>query len=133
VNKVGVIGFPIEHSLSPTMHNAAFQALGMTDWHYDKMAIPPDVIKVSLREFMTHGFIGLNVTVPLKEKVLPYVKADDIAKAIGAVNTIDFRVNTGTNTDVQGFMDDLHAHAVSVDGAAVIVLGAGGAARADRP
>ncbi len=126
---VGVIGFPIEHSLSPAMHNAAFKALGL-NWEYDKYAIPPDIIRQSLREFSDHGFVGLNVTVPHKQAVMPFVKPDEIARAVGAVNTIEFRHNTGTNTDVGGFMDDLRAHGVSPAGMRVVVLGAGGAARA---
>jgi shikimate dehydrogenase len=130
VNKVGVIGWPIEHSLSPAMHNAAFAALGMSDWEYDKYAIPPDIIKLSLREFRDAGFVGMNVTVPHKQAVMPYVKPDEIARAVGAVNTIDFRKNTGTNTDVAGVMDDLAAHGVNPAGMRVVVLGAGGAARA---
>jgi shikimate dehydrogenase len=128
--RVGVIGWPIEHSLSPAMHNAAFAALGMADWLYDKMAIPPDVLRHSLRELRDHGFIGINVTVPHKQAVMPFVRPDGIAQAVGAVNTIDFRTNTGTNTDVQGFMDDLAAHDVDVSGRRVLVIGAGGAARA---
>ena len=87
--KVGVIGWPIEHSLSPAMHNAAFKALGM-DWDYDKFAIPPDIVKLSLREFRDADFVGLNVTVPHKQAVMPFVKPDEIARAVGAVNTIDF-------------------------------------------
>lgn len=128
--RVGVIGWPIEHSLSPAMHNAAFAALGMADWLYDKMAIPPDVLRHSLRELRDHGYIGINVTVPHKQAVMPFVRPDGIAQAVGAVNTIDFRTNTGTNTDVQGFMDDLAAHDVDVSGRRVLVIGAGGAARA---
>ncbi len=127
--RVGVIGWPIEHSLSPAMHNAAFAALGM-DWQYDKMAIPPDIVKLSLRELRDAGFIGINVTVPHKQAVMPFVKPDEIARAVGAVNTIDFRTNAATNTDVAGFMDDLRAHGVDPAGAKVVVLGAGGAARA---
>lgn len=127
--RVGVIGWPIEHSLSPAMHNAAFAALGM-DWQYDKMAIPPDIIRQSLRELGDAGFIGINVTVPHKQAVMPFVKPDEIARAVGAVNTIDFRSNSATNTDVAGFMDDLAAHGVDAAGKRVVVLGAGGAARA---
>jgi shikimate dehydrogenase len=127
--RVGVIGFPIEHSLSPAMHNAAFVALGM-DWQYDKMAIPPDIIRQSLRELRDHGFIGINVTVPHKQAVMPFVKPDEIARAVGAVNTIDFRSNSATNTDIAGFMDDLAAHSINPTGMRVVVLGAGGAARA---
>lgn len=127
--RVGVIGWPIEHSLSPAMHNAAFTALGM-DWQYDKMAIPPDIVKLSLRELRDAGFVGVNVTVPHKQAVMPFVKPDEIARAVGAVNTIDFRNNKATNTDVAGFMDDLGAHGVEPAGMTVVVLGAGGAARA---
>lgn len=127
--RVGAIGWPIEHSISPAMHNAAFAALGM-DWQYDKMAIPPDIIRQSLRELRDAGFIGINVTVPHKQAVMPFVKPDEIARAVGAVNTIDFRGNTGTNTDVAGFMDDLRANGINPAGSNVVVLGAGGAARA---
>lgn len=127
--RVGVIGWPIEHSLSPAMHNAAFKALGL-DWQYDKMAIPPDIVKLSLRELSDAGFVGINVTVPHKQAVMPYVRPDEIAKAVGAVNTIDFRGNVGTNTDVAGLMGDLAAHGVDPAGMKVVVLGAGGAARA---
>lgn len=130
LKKVGVIGWPVDHSLSPAMHNAAFQALGMTDWFYDRFAVPPDIVKLSLRELKDHGFIGVNVTVPHKRAVMPYVKCDPVARAVGAVNTIDFRTNVGTNTDVLGFMADLAAHDIRVRGERVIVLGAGGAARA---
>lgn len=130
LNKVGAIGWPIEHSISPAMHNAAFAALGMTDWLYDKMAIPPDVLRHSLNEIRRHGYIGINVTVPHKETVMPLVTPDARARAVGAVNAIDLRSNVGTNTDVSGFMDDLTAHDVNVQGARVILLGAGGAARA---
>ena len=64
MNRVGVIGFPIGHSLSPIMHNAAFQALGMDDWLYDAMEIPPDVVAYGVKEPQRHGYIGINVTVP---------------------------------------------------------------------
>jgi shikimate dehydrogenase len=127
--KVGVIGWPIEHSLSPAMHNAAFKALGL-DWEYGKYAIPPDIVKLSLNEFRDAGFVGLNVTVPHKQAVMPFVKLTEVAREIGAVNTIDFRTNTGTNTDLAGLMDDLRANGISVSGASVVILGAGGAARA---
>jgi shikimate dehydrogenase len=130
-NKVGVIGWPVSHSLSPAMHNAAFQALGMTDWLYDLIPLPPDIVRQGLRTLRDEGgYIGVNVTVPHKQAVMPFVKADARALAIGAVNTIDFRENTGTNTDVIGFIDDLKAHGVEINGAKVLVLGAGGAARA---
>lgn len=131
MNKVGVIGWPVTHSISPAMHNAAFKALGMEDWLYELVPVPPDIVGYSLRVLRDEGgFIGVNVTVPLKEKVMEHVKPDERARAIGAVNTIDFRSNVGTNTDVIGFIDDLVAHGLQLVGLPVIVLGAGGAARA---
>lgn len=128
--RVGVIGFPVEHSLSPRMHNAAFAALGMMDWHYDAMAIPPDILRYGIREPKHHGYIGINVTVPHKEAVMEFVRPDERARAIGAVNTIDFRSNLGTNTDADGFIHDLYANDIPVAGQRVLILGAGGAARA---
>ena len=129
--RVGVIGWPIEHSLSPAMHNAAFEALGMQDeWQYDKSAIPPEILKKSLREFMMHGYIGLNVTVPFKQDVVALFRPDPIVKAVGAANTLIFPRNEATNTDVFGFIDDLQAYNIPLQGQIVILLGAGGAARA---
>lgn len=130
IRKVGAVGWPIEHSLSPAMHNAAFAALGMTDWLYDKIAIPPDILKLSLRELSDHGYVGVNLTVPHKEAALALTKPDELARAVGAVNTIDFRTRVGTNTDVLGFISDLRAHDVPLEGQRVLLLGAGGAARA---
>ncbi len=127
--RVGIIGWPLTFTLSPAMHNAAFDALGL-NWHYDTMAIPPDIARMGLTEPQRHGYVGINVTIPHKETLLPYVRADDIAKAIGAVNTVDLRTASATNTDAGGFIDDLSAHDLVLDGASVIVLGAGGAARA---
>ncbi len=128
--RVGVIGYPVEHSLSPIMHNAAFAALGMRDWRYDAMAIPPDILRLGLREPMQHGYIGINVTVPHKEAIMKFLRPDDTAKAIGAVNTVDFRTGIGTNTDAAGLLNDLAANGVAISAERVLVLGAGGAARA---
>ena len=128
--RVGVIGFPVEHSLSPIMHNAAFKALGMDDWKYDAMSIPPDILRYGIREPKQHGYIGINVTVPHKEAIMEFTRPDEKARAIGAVNTIDFRTNLGTNTDADGLINDLLANDVVLDGKRVLILGAGGAARA---
>lgn len=127
--RVGIIGWPVSHSISPAMHNATFKALGL-DWQYDAMAIPPDIVKYGIKEPMQHGYIGVNVTSPHKQEVMKIVKPDEIARAIGAVNTVDFRDLTGTNTDVYGFIDDLKANNVPITGETVVVLGAGGASRA---
>src|SRR5690606_18082845 len=105
-------------------------ALGMDNWQYELLPVPPDIVRLALREFRNHGYVGVNVTVPLKELVMPHVRPDERAQAIGAVNTITLRDLSATNTDVPGFMDDLKANGVDVAGKRVIVLGAGGAARA---
>jgi shikimate dehydrogenase len=112
------------------MHNTAFKALNMDDWLYDAMSIPPDILRLGLREPRDHGYIGINVTVPHKEAIMEYVHPDEKARAIGAINTVDFRSNIGTNTDADGFINDLRAHDVLLAGERVLVLGAGGAARA---
>ncbi len=128
--KAGVIGWPIGHSLSPVMHNAAFKALGMDEWSYDANAIPPDVLRQSIKQFMMHGYIGLNVTIPFKRAVMQYTRPDAIAQAVGAANTLILPRNAATNTDVAGFMDDLRANGVDPHGMKGVLLGAGGAARA---
>ncbi len=89
ISKVGVIGWPVAHSISPAMHNAAFQALGMNDWTYELLPVPPDIVGYSLRTLRDEGgFIGVNVTVPLKQEVMSHVLPDEKARAIGAVNRI---------------------------------------------
>jgi shikimate dehydrogenase len=130
--KTGVIGWPIGHSLSPAMHNAAFAALGLDQhgWHYDANAIPPDVLKKSVVEFGRHGYIGLNVTIPFKQNVLTFTRPDEIATAVGAANTLILPRNQATNTDVAGFINDLRAHDLPLADMKVVLLGAGGAARA---
>lgn len=129
--RVGIIGWPLGHTLSPAMHQAAFQALGMGDWRYDSLPIPPDRLGSHLRQLRDEGgYCGLNVTIPLKEAVLPFVEADETAAALGAVNTIDFRTKRGYNTDVGGLLADLEAHELRLPRRRTLVLGAGGAARA---
>jgi shikimate dehydrogenase len=100
------------------------------DWQYELMAIPPDIVHLGLREPQRHGYVGINVTIPHKEAVMGFVKPDERARAIGAVNTIDLRTMEATNTDVIGLIEDLKAHEVDLKDQNVIVLGAGGAARA---
>lgn len=132
-NKVGLIGYPVEHSVSPAMHNAAFEALGLTDWHYELLLTPPDAVEARIQSLIPDGYMGANVTVPHKQAVMPYLDSVSLAaRGIGAVNTIvleDGRLE-GHNTDSAGFMLDLEAHDVSVQGQRVLVLGAGGSARA---
>lgn len=126
----GVLGDPVSHSLSPVMHNAAFKALGM-DCEYHAFRVSTDNLEKALNGAHAMGFGGINLTIPLKEKALSIVKPTDIAKQIGAVNTVDFRFGmTGHNTDGIGAKMALSSSGVKISGKNVILLGAGGAARA---
>jgi len=134
---VGLIGWPVEHSLSPAMHNAAFDALGL-NWRYVPLPVAPGTEEESLRGLVALGFSGANVTVPHKTTLmagLDSVTSD--AQAIGAVNTIvvrrpgEGRASVhGHNTDHSGFVDSLQAAGLEVAGESAVVVGAGGAARA---
>lgn len=129
----GIIGWPVSHSFSPAMHNAAFADLQM-NWAYVPLPVPPEQLETAVRGLRALGFRGANVTVPHKQTVMPFL--DDIeagARAIGAVNTIVVKEDgrlTGYNTDWSGFLADLAALAVAVRGRDCLVLGAGGSARA---
>jgi shikimate dehydrogenase len=134
----GLIGWPVEHSLSPAMQNAAYSELGL-NWCYVPMPVPPDKVEDALRGLVALGFRGINVTIPHKQSVIPLLDSvSPNARALGAVNTIFFQRTAdgkdhmyGENTDEEGFMDALHRVGVNfgVEDTAVIV-GAGGAARA---
>lgn len=129
---IGLIGHPVEHSLSPAMHNAAAAALGL-NWVYVPLPVPPDQLAAALRGLPALGYRGVNVTVPYKEATLPLLSAVyPVAQVIGAVNTIVVSgpLLTGFNTDWSGFLADLGDHEVVIDGRDCLVLGAGGAARA---
>jgi len=129
---VGLLGWPVEHSLSPAMHNAAFEALGL-NWRYIPLPSPPGQIEAAVRGLTALGFQGVNVTVPYKQAVMPHVSAIvGAAEAIGAVNTIvvqDERL-IGYNTDSDGFIAALHEAEFQPAGKRSLILGAGGAARA---
>jgi shikimate dehydrogenase len=128
----GVLGWPVEHSLSPAMHNAAFAELGM-DWVYLPLPVFPDHLGDAIRGLQAMGFAGVNVTVPHKQAVMRYL--DDIsfnAQVIGAVNTIHLEGGQlyGDNTDAPGFLRSLEDAGGDLDKIRAAVLGAGGAARA---
>lgn len=128
----GVIGHPIAHSLSPVMHAAALRALKL-DAIYSAFDVPPRFLKPVLRAFVLAGVSGLNVTVPLKEAVIPLLDGiDPKAKAIGAVNTLVIRNRRvfGTNTDAEGLWAAIRELGFKPRAARVVILGAGGAARA---
>ncbi|MGD9694877.1 MAG: shikimate dehydrogenase [Thermoleophilia bacterium] len=130
----GIIGWPVEHSLSPAMHNAAFGALGL-NWAYAAFAVDPARVEEAVRGLAAAGVAGLNVTIPHKRAVVPLCSSvSDAVRAIGAANTLvpdgdgGFR---GDNTDAEGFLRALdEAAPVDLEGRDALVLGAGGAARA---
>ena len=127
----GIIGDPVAHSLSPVMHNAAFEKLGM-DAVYLAFRVSPEEVGDAIRGAKSLGIAGLNVTIPLKEKALFFVDAEPIAKKIGAINTIDFSSGTpaGYNTDGIGSLRVLQETVGEINGKNVLILGAGGAAKA---
>jgi len=129
---LGVFGFPIEHSLSPAMHNAAIAALGLNHL-YIPFSVQPDQIGPAIRSLIALGIIGVNLTIPLKELVLPHLdRIAPQALALGAVNTVhnDGGCLVGYNTDEDGFAGPLAAKGFNPRGKRAVVLGAGGAARA---
>lgn len=125
----GVIGYPIKHSLSPAMHNAAFRHLRMNAL-YLALEVRPDNVEDAIKGAKALGFKGLNVTIPFKESVLEYVEAKGIARKIRAINTVDLRNMEGYNTDAYGALRALKENGVDVKGKSVLIVGAGGAARA---
>lgn len=132
----GILGYPLSHTLSPIMHRAAFEALGLKAI-YAPFEVPPAQVGRLLRGLQVCGIDGLNVTVPHKERILRYLsprhELTAQARAIGAVNTLVRRGRRfiGHNTDVEGFRRTLRDELkLRLQGARVLVLGAGGAARA---
>jgi shikimate dehydrogenase len=128
----GVMGWPVSHTLSPAMHNAAFRSLGL-DWAYVPLPVHPDRVADAVRGLYALGFAGANVTVPHKQAVMPLIdELTPIARAVGAVNTIVVRADgslLGDSTDGAGFLTDLASQGVEPAAGPVIVLGSGGAAR----
>jgi shikimate dehydrogenase len=127
-----VIGFPVRHSLSPAMHNAAFAELGL-DWVYLACEVAPGSVPAALAGARALGFGGLSVTIPHKAAVLDAVdEASAAARAVGAVNTVVVREGRlhGENTDGPGFLASLTDEGFDPAGRVCAVVGAGGAARA---
>lgn len=131
---VGLLGYPVEHSLSPAMHNAAFQYCKM-NWEYRLFSRTKDELKDFIKEVKDNNYRGFNVTIPYKQEIMKYLdQLRPAAKRIGAVNTV---INNsgrleGTNTDYIGFGIDLKNKLDFDPGQdkKVLLLGAGGAARA---
>ncbi len=128
---VGVIGHPIKHTLSPVMHNYAYNKLNL-DYVYLPFDISLIGLQDSLKGMLALGIKGFNVTLPHKERIMEYMdELSDSAKIVGAVNTVvnDNGKLLGYNTDVTGIMKTLEEYKDDLKGATVSVLGAGGAAR----
>lgn len=133
--RVGLLGWPVEHSVSAAMHNAAFAVLGL-GWRYDLLPVPPGELEARVTALIAAGYRGFNVTVPHKQAVLrlPQIaEIDEAVEAAGAANTLIVRPDgslRAANTDWSGFAADLRAHGVPVEGRHALVLGTGGSARA---
>ncbi len=129
---VGVWGHPVGHSRSPAMQNAALAALGL-DWVYVAFDVAPGDASAALSGLRALGMVGVNVTVPLKETVLPLLdEIHEDARWIGSVNTIHHRDGKlyGYSTDGAGFLRSLEAAGQPPNNREVLLLGAGGSARA---
>jgi shikimate dehydrogenase len=127
-----VIGHPIEHSMSPIMHNAIIQDLGL-DFAYVAFDVRPENLKGAVEGFRALNVIGINVTIPHKETIINYLdEMDDVAQHIGAVNTIknDDGNLIGRNTDGEGGKKALMDASCQISGKNFLILGAGGAAKA---
>jgi len=129
--RLGVLGWPVAHSRSPAMHRAAFAALGLQGWRYQRLPVPPELFADTVRALGGAGLLGANVTIPHKEAALGVADtATERARAIGAANTLTFAADgaiAADNTDAPGLLEALgHSPA----GERALVLGAGGSARA---
>ena len=128
----GIIGDPIEHTMSPVMHNAAFRQVGV-DYLYVPFRVRQEELAKAIDGVRALNIRGLNVTIPHKVAVIRFLdKLDHLAKKIGAVNTIvnDNGVLTGYNTDGAGFLQALLEKGIEPEGKSIVILGAGGASRA---
>ncbi len=129
---VGIFGNPVAHSLSPIMHNGWFSE-NKLNYAYLAFDILPKDLKDAVRSIRTLNIAGVNVTVPHKVEIMKYLdKTDEDAKKIGSVNTVVNKkgVLYGTNTDWQGFITDLKQKKVNLKNKNILVVGAGGAAKA---
>src|ERR687886_780475 len=140
---LGVIGHPVEHSLSPAMHNAAISHLGV-DFVYLPFPVKPGDLKAALAGFAAIGVRGFSITIPHKQAILPLLSSvSPIARSIGAVNTVYLTDKgwCGTNTDVEGFLAPLQTPPIPPDRGGsrggsdwnqkvAVILGNGGGARA---
>ncbi|MCC5631315.1 shikimate dehydrogenase [Nostoc sphaeroides CHAB 2801] len=137
---LGVIGYPVEHSLSPAMHNAALAKLVVDiahlglDYVYLPFPIAPQNLEIAIAGFAAIGVVGFSVTIPHKQAIMPLLsEITPVAQAIGAVNTVSRQNNqwVGTNTDIEGFIAPLQTtYKQDWSQKVAVILGNGGAARA---
>ena len=129
--RLGVLGWPVAHSRSPAIHNAALREVGLSGWRYQLLPVPAELLAETVPALPAAGFRGVNVTIPHKQAALALAEQASVrARAIGAANTLIFD-DDGTiqaeNTDAPALIDALPA---AIAGATALVLGAGGSARA---
>jgi shikimate dehydrogenase len=131
VARLGVLGWPVAHSRSPAMHTAALRAVGLADWSYQRLPVPPELFAQTTRALGAAGFVGANVTIPHKQAALALAdRASVAAREIGAANTLSFAADgtiAAENTDAPGLIAAMER---SPRGLSALVLGAGGSARA---
>jgi shikimate dehydrogenase len=129
--RLGVLGWPVAHSRSPAMHNAALDAVGLDDWRYQLLPVPPELLAETVRALGAAGFRGANVTIPHKSEALAVAdERSERAAAIGAANTLTFEPGgaiAADNTDAPAIVAALP---FEMRGRTAVVLGAGGSARA---
>jgi len=130
MEKYGIIGFPLGHSISPRIHNQAFQKLNLNA-QYTKIEIHPNTFDHEILKLKKMDYKGFNITVPYKQRILKFLdKIDPVAEKINAVNTILNNKGhwTGYNTDIYGFIQPLQGYLAQIK--SILVIGAGGAAYA---
>jgi shikimate dehydrogenase len=129
-----LLGYPLGHSVSPAMHTAALAETGLAGWTYAAQPVPPEGLPAAVENLRQPGVAGANVTVPHKQAIMSLLDGvTPVARAIGAVNTVVKQPDgslLGHNTDAAGFLADLYTLGVRISGRPVLVLGAGGSARA---
>jgi shikimate dehydrogenase len=132
--RLGVLGWPVAHSRSPAMHNAALAALGLRGWSYQRLPVPPELFIETTPALAGAGFIGANVTIPHKHAALELAhEASATARAIGAANTLSFAADgtiSAENTDAPGLIAAMERAGCTPRDRTALVLGAGGSARA---
>jgi shikimate dehydrogenase len=129
--RLGVLGWPVAHSLSPALHNAALEAVGLSGWHYQLLPVPPELFAEVVRALPAAGFRGANVTIPHKPAALELAgSASTRAREIGAANTLLFAEDGAAEADNTDAPALIEALPLSAAGRTALVLGAGGSARA---